>query len=238
MQKGCVVEEIRRAYRKLSLKVHPDKNKAPGAEEAFKEVSKAFKCLSDESSRRQYDRVGLVDEVEYDQRNNVRRRTRTGHDFFDEEFDPDQIFRSFFGQADVFRTTYVNRRRETATQHRDDIGDNGPGLMLLLQLVIFLGIILISFIPIYEPEYSLQKSYTYQLSKMTEEYGIDFFVKSPEFDEIYPVGTPARDKIENNVIKDHKSSLSRRCHVELQRRQWKRNFPTPNCDKLRDFGVA
>nr|GEY03389.1 chaperone protein DnaJ 49-like [Tanacetum cinerariifolium] len=40
--KDCGVEDIRKAYRKLSLKVHPDKNKAPGSEEAFKKVSKAF----------------------------------------------------------------------------------------------------------------------------------------------------------------------------------------------------
>lgn len=48
VEKSCSVEEIRKAYRKLSLKVHPDKNKAPGSEEAFKKVSKAFKCLSED----------------------------------------------------------------------------------------------------------------------------------------------------------------------------------------------
>jgi DnaJ family protein B protein 12 len=42
LSKTCSEEEVRKAYRKLSLKVHPDKNNAPGAEEAFKAVSKAF----------------------------------------------------------------------------------------------------------------------------------------------------------------------------------------------------
>lgn len=42
LTKICSDGEIRKAYRKLSLKVHPDKNNAPGAEEAFKAVSKAF----------------------------------------------------------------------------------------------------------------------------------------------------------------------------------------------------
>ncbi|KAF2289165.1 hypothetical protein GH714_029199 [Hevea brasiliensis] len=64
VEKTCSVEEIRKAYKKLSLKVHPDKNKAPGSEEAFKKVSKAFKCLSDDTSRRQYDQTGLVDQFE------------------------------------------------------------------------------------------------------------------------------------------------------------------------------
>ena len=40
VEKTCSVEEIRKAYRKLSLKVHPDKNKAPRSEEAFKTVSR------------------------------------------------------------------------------------------------------------------------------------------------------------------------------------------------------
>ena len=68
LDKTCSVEEIRRAYRKLSLKVHHDKNKAPGSEEAFKKVSKAFKCLSDDGARRQYDQIGLEEEYERSRR--------------------------------------------------------------------------------------------------------------------------------------------------------------------------
>lgn len=72
VKKSCSTEEIKKAYRKLSLKIHPDKNKALGSQEAFKKVSKTFKFLSDEGSRRQYDQTSVVDEFEYNQQCNVR----------------------------------------------------------------------------------------------------------------------------------------------------------------------
>ncbi|KAK9664721.1 hypothetical protein RND81_14G063500 [Saponaria officinalis] len=240
VEKTCAGDEIRKAYRKLSLKVHPDKNKAPGAEDAFKKVCKAFKCLSEEESRRQYDQTGLVDEFEYnEQHNNVRRRRhRTGNDFFSDEFDPDEIFRAFFGQSNVFHTSHVYRTRATGTQQRAEFNGGGPNLMVFLQLVPFLLILLLAYLPFSEPEYSLQRNYSYQHARVTEKYGVEFFVKSPDFDRNNPIGSAARDSIEDNVIQEYKNLLGRYCHIELQRRQWSRNLPTPHCDKLQSFGVA
>ncbi|KAJ9537061.1 hypothetical protein OSB04_029794 [Centaurea solstitialis] len=244
VEKSCSVEEIRKAYRKLSLKVHPDKNKAPGSEEAFKKVSRAFKCLSDETSRRQYDQTGLGDGDEYSHHqqyndNNFRRprRRRTaGQSMFEEEFDADDIFRSFFAQSDMFQTARAYRTRQAPRGEDTGGGGTGPNLMTLLPLLPFLLIILLACLPFSEPEYALQRNYTYQFPKTTNEYGVEFYVRSSDFDHKYPPGTPARANIENVVIRDYKNMLWRYCHVEVQRRSWSRNLPTPHCDKLESLG--
>lgn len=160
LEKSCSVEEIRKAYRKLSLKVHPDKNKAPGSEEAFKKVSMAFKCLSNDDSRTQYDQTRLVEEFEHNQQYNVRRR-RTGNDFFHEDFDSDEIFRAFFGQTDMFQEAPVCRTRRTTNEHQEDFGGWGPNLTILFQLVLFLLVVLLAYLPFSEPDYYLQNYHFY-----------------------------------------------------------------------------
>src|SRR3989337_4268811 len=56
LQKNCTLENLKKAYRKLALECHPDRN--PGnkeAEERFKEINEAYSVLSDPQKREQYD---------------------------------------------------------------------------------------------------------------------------------------------------------------------------------------
>src|SRR6516164_1222473 len=59
IQKGATLDEIKKAYRKVAMQYHPDRN--PGdkaAEEKFKEAAEAYEVLSDADKKAQYDRFG------------------------------------------------------------------------------------------------------------------------------------------------------------------------------------
>lgn len=62
LQKGASDEEIKKAFRKLALKYHPDRNPDnKEAEESFKEINEAYQVLSDPEKKSQYDQFGTTD---------------------------------------------------------------------------------------------------------------------------------------------------------------------------------
>ena len=60
ISKSATEDEIKKAYRSLAKKYHPDVNKAPDAEEKFKEINEAYEVLRDENKRKAYDQFGFA----------------------------------------------------------------------------------------------------------------------------------------------------------------------------------
>ena len=58
LSKGASEDDIKKAYRKLAKKYHPDINKAADAEEKFKEINEAYEVLSDPQKKATYDQFG------------------------------------------------------------------------------------------------------------------------------------------------------------------------------------
>ena len=100
VERRATENEIKKAYRKLAVKIHPDKCQGTGAEEAFKIVSKAFACLSDAEKRAAYDRYGSEEGPQGMAAGMRRRHAGQAHSpfgGFEDDIDPREIFNMFFG---------------------------------------------------------------------------------------------------------------------------------------------
>lgn len=58
VSRDATERQIKKAFHKLALKYHPDRNKSPDAEAKFREIAEAYETLSDEKRRREYDQFG------------------------------------------------------------------------------------------------------------------------------------------------------------------------------------
>ena len=107
INKSADKREIKKAYRKLALKYHPDKNKDAGAEDKFKEISEAYAVLYDDEKKQMYDQYGHAGIDQQFSSEDIFRGADFGDIFRGSGFGGfNDIFESFFGGG-----TRSNRRR-------------------------------------------------------------------------------------------------------------------------------
>lgn len=212
--------DLKKAYRKLALQFHPDKNKCPGASEAFKAIGNAFAILNDTEKRKQYDLYGPLE----DQQSSMRRHSHRGnrHDFsrgFEAEVSAEELFNMFFGGSFGGPNVYVRRGRQWERQRTENANQQGSvGTGLLLQLMPILILVFLSVMSnflVSDPIYAFQKSGKYSLEKHTTALKVPYYVKE-NFNEYYD-GNLRR--LEANIEEEYVGMLRHNCYRERSQRE-------------------
>ncbi|XP_051935356.1 dnaJ homolog subfamily B member 12-like [Hippocampus zosterae] len=250
VEKTASDEDLKKAYRKLALKFHPDKNHAPGATDAFKAIGNAYAVLSNVDKRRQYDQYG-------EERSHPSRQRQ--HRDFEADISPEDLFNMFFGGGFPSSNVHVYRngrmhfahhnRQERREQQRDG------GLALFVQLMPILILILVSALSqlmVTQPPYSLsyRPSAGYLHKRHTSHLKVPFYV-GERFDDDFS-GANLRN-VERAVEEDYISNLRNNCWKEKQQKeglmyraryfgdselyQRAQRMGTPSCNRLSEIQI-
>ncbi|CAG9816370.1 unnamed protein product [Phaedon cochleariae] len=257
ISKDATDSEIKKAYKKLALQMHPDKNKYPGAAEAFKAVGNAVAVLTDPEKRKQYDLYGADDE---------RVSSRGGHHHhaytrgFESDATAEELFNMFFGSGLSGSNVYVRRGGRWQRQTTGGGGHHQPehrghreqqnGYTAFIQILPILLAILLSMASslfISDPAYSLQSSSKYPIMRKTQNLNVPYYVKE-NFHMEYQ-GSVKR--LEMSVEEDYVATLKHACYREKSYKEsmiWKarnfgdqelyhnaQNIKMPSCEQLQNL---
>lgn len=223
VKKDASENEIKKAYKKLALQFHPDKNSAPGASDAFKTIGHAFAVLNDPEKRKQYDLYGPEmgsrpaaasssgPQNAYNQRY-----------YYEDEISPEEIFRMMFGDFS-FADAQLNRRRfyQRQQQQRQQQQQEGNGHSILYTLLQILPLIFLIFISIpsfgsREPGYSFVPSREYPKEIKTYNHKVPFYVNPREF---HFDNSKQQIHFEDEVEVQFVKNLRRKCDLEMRKKQ-------------------
>ncbi|KAI8345360.1 DnaJ domain-containing protein [Blakeslea trispora] len=229
--------QIKKAYRKQALRFHPDKNSAPGADEAFKLVAKAFDVLSDSNKRAIHDEGGDIDNSRgrssassyYQSQHTYQRR-------YAEEVTPEDLFNMFFGSGmrsgfgtgfrqhhSQFRSRQQHQQRsgrqqqQYQRQHQQQYQQhhtNGLSQFLPVILLLLLAIITMLFSFESEPPYSFRPTPPNTNLRTTQSNHINYYVNPKVFDKTIKNNRYKFQKTEKQIESDWLSELRHACQQE------------------------
>ncbi|XP_057682957.1 dnaJ homolog subfamily B member 12b isoform X2 [Corythoichthys intestinalis] len=247
VQKDASEDELKRSYRKLALKFHPDKNHAPGATEAFKAIGNAYGVLSNANKRQQYDTCG----------EERRHPTSQANANFDADISPEDLFNMFFGGGYPASSNhaYTNgRMRHQRPQRRERQRDGGLALFVQIMPILILVIVsALSQIMVKSPAYSLsyRPSAGHTQKRLTGNLKVVYYVA-----ENFPrdVNDENLKRLEETVEDDYISNLRNNCWKEKQQKegmlyraryfgdadlyQRAQRARTPSCAKLSEISAS
>ncbi|XP_022214648.1 dnaJ homolog subfamily B member 12 isoform X1 [Drosophila obscura] len=233
VNKTATDSEIKKAYKKLALQLHPDKNKAPGAVEAFKALGNAVGVLTDAEKRKNYDLYGINETSSVNTHNNGGGNHGHGQYYneygysrgFQADISAEELFNMFFNGGFPQQNVYMRQQRRQRQQREDREGNNSSALINLLPILLLIGLSMMSSFFISDPMYSLTPSHKYSVKRETNGLKVPYYVKENFYSEYQ--GSVAR--LEESVEEDFVNHLKHSCSRE-------RNYRDSMLAKARTFG--
>ncbi|XP_030370744.1 dnaJ homolog subfamily B member 14 [Scaptodrosophila lebanonensis] len=217
--------EVKRSYKRLALRLHPDKNQAPGAEDAFRRISDAADVLTDNQKRIEYNlhmvvgnshgghgffRNSMFSQTDYSESDWQEPHTSASTNSTDDELG------DFDNQNGAYEEPNQRRRRpyEPANQRVPQTSSLYPTEQLIMGVV---ASVLLIFISLHywtaSANYSFSATSTFSVRRSTQQHGIPYYV-TPEFAEKHP-GISSK-KMEQEIEHLFFADLKYNCKQERQ----------------------